>query len=265
MKKQLWLFGVLILILSSCSSDEKSSSEEMDSTLPKTISYIYPSPELGTNTKTTASYNGNKIVSLLREDSKTVFTYDGNVIVKQEIFDIDVVGKEVKNEEVTYIYESGKLKTRVIKEDFSAEYPDGYYIVKAVFTHTSNEAISYINYSVDKDTKEETKSSEGRLTYKEGNLIKEEQKVNSVIVTRVYEYDAKNNPLKNILGFNLLLNEIDGFGKNNILKTTRTSSEFDNTSVYLTKYIYNDNNYPTRHISFDGGGKDIEYEIEYTY
>jgi|GEM_PF-333025 len=265
MKRILCLFGALALIVSSCSNDDKSSAEELDSTLPKTISYIYPSPELGTNSKQTASYNGNEIVSLTNNDSKTVFTYDGNIIVKQEVFDVDESGKETKNEEVSYAYENGKLKTKVIREDFTAEYPDGNYIEKVVFTHTSNEIISYIDYSVNKDTKAETKNSEGTLTYKDGNLVKDEKKFNSLTETRVYEYDAKNNPLKNIVGFSMLLNEIDGFAKNNVVKTTKTSSEFPNAAVYLTTYIYNDNNYPTRHTSFDGGGQNIEFEIEYTY
>ncbi len=265
MKRILCLFGALALIVSSCSNDDKSSAEELDSTLPKTISYIYPSVELGTNNKQTASYNGNKIVSLTNNDSKTVFTYDGNIIVKQEVFDVDESGKETKNEEVSYAYENGKLKTKVIREDFTAEYPDGNYIEKVVFTHTSNEIISYIDYSVNKDTKAETKNSEGTLTYKDGNLVKDEKKFNSLTETRVYEYDAKNNPLKNIVGFSMLLNEIDGFAKNNVVKTTKTSSEFPNAAVYITTYIYNDNNYPTRHTSFDGGGQNIEFEIEYTY
>ncbi|SMO87445.1 hypothetical protein SAMN06265220_105102 [Flavobacterium nitrogenifigens] len=264
MKKQLWLFGVLALLLTACSSDEKSSSEEIDSTLPKNISYIYPSPELGTNSKTTASYNGNKIVSLLKDDSKTVFTYDGDVIVKQEEFDIEN-GKEIKNEEVSYSYENGKLKTRVFRERISAEYPDGYFIEKVVYTHNSNGTVSYINYTVDNVKKTESKDGEGTLTYKDGNLIKEEQKSGSSTATLVFEYDSKKNPLKNILGFNLLLNEIDGFGTNNIVKTTRTTTEFPNPSVYLTTYIYNEASYPTRHTSFDGGGKNIEYEIEYAY
>ncbi|MDQ6527639.1 hypothetical protein [Flavobacterium sp. LHD-85] len=265
MKKQLWLFGVLALILSSCSSEEKPSLEETDSTLPKTISYIYPSPELGTNAKTTASYNGNKVVSFLNDDSKTVFTYNGDVIVKQEIFDIDTSGKEIKNEEVSYSYENGKLKTRVFRESISAEYPDGYFIEKVVYTHNSNGTVSYIDYTVDNIKKTESKSGEGTLTYKDGNLIKAEEKSGSSTTTLAFEYDSKKNPLKNILGFNLLLNEVDGFGTNNIVKTTRATTEFPNPSVYLTTYIYNDASYPTRHTSFDGGGKNIEYEIEYTY
>ncbi|MNK42008.1 hypothetical protein D3C87_606860 [compost metagenome] len=264
MKIKLFFFSAFALLLSSCSSDEKSPSQETESTFPKTISYVYPSIYLGTNSKGTLTYDGNKILNIVREDSKTVFTYSGDVIIKQEEFSIEN-GKEIKNEEVSYSYENGKLKTRVFRESISAEYPDGYFIEKVVYTHNSNGTISYINYAVDNVKKTESKDGEGTLTYKDGNLIKTEEKSGSSITTLVFEYDSKKNPLKNILGFNLLLNEIDGFGINNIVKTTRTTTEFPNPSVYVTTYIYNDASYPTRHTSFDGGGKNIEYEIEYTY
>lgn len=263
--KKILFFSALALILASCSNDENSSSSEDTSVLPKTISYIYPNIYLGTNSKSTLAFNGNKIISSITPDSKTIFTYSGDLITKQEAFDIDQQGKETKDDEVVYTYESGKLKTRIFKENITTEYPDGQYIEKTVYTYSSNDLISYINYSVNKDTKVETKSSEGNLAYKDGNLVKEEQKVNSVTTTRVYEYDTKNNPLKNILGFNLLLNEISYIGKNNIVKTTRTSSENSNTAVYVTSYTYNVSGYPLRNTSFDGGGTSIEYEIEYTY
>ncbi len=264
--KKILFFSALALIFASCSSDDNSStSPEDNSTLPKTISYIYPNIQLGTNKKSTLTFNGNKIISSITPVSKTVYTYSGDLITKQEVFDIDQQGKETKDKEVVYAYENGKLKTRIFKEDITTEYPDGQYIEKTVYTHSTNELISYINYSVDKNTKVETKSREGNLTYKDGNLIKEVRKVNSVTTTRVYDYDIKNNPLKNITGFNLLLNEISDQGKNNIVKTTRTSSENSNTAVYLTTYTYNESNYPLKHTSFDGGGTAIEYEIEYTY
>lgn len=263
--KKILLFSALGLIFTSCSSDDNSPSIEDTSVLPKTISYIYPDVMLGTNSTSTLKFNGNKVVSSIEPGSKTIFTYTGDLITKQEVYDVDQQEKETKEKEVVYTYENGKLKTRIFKEDITTAYPDGQYIEKTVYTHNSAESISYINYLVDKNSKIETKDSEGTLTYKDGNLIKEQQKVTSVTRTRVYEYDAKNNPLKNILGFNALLNEISETGKNNIVKTTSTSTESANTSVYLTTYTYNESGYPLRQTSYDGGGKSIEYEIEYTY
>lgn len=47
------------------------------------------------------------------------------------------------------------------------------------------------------------------------------------------------------------------FETNNIVKTTRTTTEFSNPSVYLATYIYNDASYPTRHTLSNGGGGKI--------
>ncbi|WP_337968809.1 hypothetical protein [uncultured Flavobacterium sp.] len=264
MKNLLLLFSALTLLLTSCSNDDNNSSEDK-SILPKIISYTYPSADLGTNSKNTIAYNGNKIVSVIDEDSKTLFTYDGDLIIKQEQFRIDQQANQSKSREVLYTYENGKLKTRTYRTNISAEYPEGNYTQKTVYTHTSNNLISYIDYLVDGDPKVEIKLGEGTLTYEVGNLVKELQKVNSVITTRVYEYDKKNNPLKNILGYNLLLNEISELGKNNVIKTTVSRSDYPNSFVFLTTFTYNDKGYPIKHTSFDGGGKSIEYEIEYTY
>lgn len=265
MKNLLLLFSALTLMFTSCSSDDNDSSTEDTSILPKTISYIYPSVMLGTNSTSTITYSGNKIVSTVEEGSKTIFTYDGNLITKQVQFDVDSKGIETKDIEVLYTYENGKLKTRTMKEEFSTEFPDGQFIDKTIYTHTSQSLISYINYSVNVDTQLETKTSEGSLTYKDGNLVKEQQISGSLTSTRTYEYDTKNNPLKNVTGFDLLLNEISEFGKNNSTKTTSVSSGHPTPTDYLTTYTYNDKGYPLRHTSFDGGGKSIEYEIEYTY
>jgi len=261
MKKLLLLCSVLTLLFTSCSNDDNPSTENT-SILPKTISYTYPSIYLGTNSKSTLTYDGNKIVSSIAEGSKTIFTYNGNVIVKQEKFNVDAKGVETKDTEVFYTYENNKLKTRIMREEFSSQFPDGQFIDKIVYTYTSQNVISFVNYYVDPSTKKEVKSSEGNLTYKDGNLIKSEEVSDSSTAKRTYEYDIKNNPLKNILGFDLLLNEIGVFGKNNIIKTIAGTSQL---TEYLTTYIYNDKDYPTKQTSFTGDGKTIEYEIEYTY
>jgi len=268
MKNLLLLFSALTLVLTSCANDDNSSNNnnaaEGTSILPKTISYIYPSIYLGTNSKSTLSYDGNKMLSSIKDGSKTIFTYTGNVITKQQQFDVDSKGVETKDIEVVYTYENGKLKTRVTRESFTAKYPNGEYIGKTVYTHTSNDIISYINYSINPDTQLETKSSEGTLNYKEGNLVKDQFANGINVSTRIYEYDNKNNPLKNILGLDLLLKETE-CSTNNIVKITRTDSGLPDSHVYLSSYIYNDKDYPTKQTSFAGDGKSIEYEIEYTY
>ena len=261
MKKIFCFFGALIFVLTSCSGDENSSSED-NFILPKTISVTnQESPQ--DNKVSTITYDGNKIVSIISLGEKTVFTYDGNRIVKQEVFDIYLNGNKIKKTDVSYTYENGKLKTRLLRKGFTTKYPDGEYIYKTVYIHNSNVLISYIYYTVNQDTKAEIKSSEGTLTYKEGNLIKEEDIDGSLVYARSYEYDTKNNPLKNILGFDLLLNELP-YSINNISKITRTETELPNPVVYLKSLLYNDKDYLIKTTSFASNGS-IEYEEEFTY
>lgn len=262
MKKNLFLLTVFVVI-SACSSDDSSSDSTDNLVLPKTISMAYPDFP-SDNSKDVITYDGNKILKLVDEDSKTVYTYDGNLIVKQVKFDLDDKGNEVKDAEVSYSYENGKLKTKISAKEFSTEFPDGAFINKTVYTHVSNNQVLYVHYYVDPNTKNETKRSEGTLNYKDGNLVKEESVANDNKVTRTYEYDTKNNPLKNILSFNLLLKEANA-GINNILKITMISTEFSTPSVYVSDYLYNDKGYPTKQTSFTSSGKTVEYEMEYTY
>jgi len=263
MKKLLLLCVALVAVLTSCANDDSSENSfpEDSSILPKTISYTYPDISLGTNSKITLSYDGNKILTSVEDDTKTIFTYTGNVITRQEKFDVDSKGIETKDIEVNYTYENGKLKTRVTKN----KYPDGEYIGKTVYIHTSENLVSFTNYSVNSDTKIETKINDGSLTYENGNLIKYQSVNGNSVSTRFFEYDGKNNPCKNILGFNLLLLDGIDFSVNNILKINRVETEFPDPVIYLTTYVYNDKNYPIKHTSFAGDGKSIEYEIEYTY
>ena len=262
MKKILYFFSALILVLTSCSSDDSSSSQD-DSILPKTISYTYPDfPQ--DNSISTITYDGNKIVSIVKLGSKTVFTYDGNRIIKQEVFDVYFNGGQFKNTEVSYTYEKEKLKTKILRDGYSTEYPDGDYIYKTVYTHTSDVLVSFIAYRVNADTQAETKSNQGNLTYKGGNLVKQQLVAEGFTETMTFNYDSKNNPLKNVTGFNLLLDEVGDFGINNNVEATRTNTHYPNSVTYKSNYIYNNKNYPIKRTSLTSGGS-IELEIEYTY
>ncbi|WP_166920063.1 hypothetical protein [Flavobacterium poyangense] len=269
MRKILFLFGVFALLLSSCASDD-NLPDGNNLIFPKTVSYTYPEFP-GDNSKDKMTYNGNKIVTSIDEKSKIVYTYDGNRIIKQEKFKIDAQGNQSKSIEVLYTYENGKLKTRIMKEIFSSDYPQGQYMYKTVYAHETDAQISYVFSSVDVDTNVEKKRSTGILTYKDGNLIKRTQVGGAFgggsnsSESRSYEYDTKINPLKNILGFNLLLDEIGDFGKNNVIKTILERDGFPNPAIFLTNHIYNDKGYPIKSTSLTGNGKTIEYEIEYEY
>lgn len=81
-----------------------------------------------------------------------------------------------------------------------------------------------------------------------------------------YEYDAKNNPLKNVTGLSLLLN--DGAAVNNIVKETGISGSGANisTNVITYSYKYDANNYPIEQVkTYTSGNSVSTYTTQYVY
>lgn len=262
MKKALILIGIISLILPSCSNDENNSVKE-ELFLPKSISYTYQNhPE--ENYKSVMIYNENKIVSMNNGAVITRYTYDGNLITKLQRFSIDSQGKESKVRDVTYSYANGKLVKKIMVSNFSEEHPAGNFSVTTTYNHNTDGTISSIVYMPNSTDIDYT----GILTYQDKNLIKSVLTVISDpsygTEIDVYEYDIKNNPLKNILGFDLLLGEISFFGSNNVLKLTRTTKQ-SSEILYQPVYLYDQNSYPTKVSSNPSGLPTYERNEEYTY
>jgi hypothetical protein len=264
MKKNLYPFVVLILLLVSCSDSENASPTEQILFLPKTIKTTFPDfPQ--DNSTLILTYDGNKILNVVDETTKTKFIYNGNLITKQETYNLETQGIETIKKRIVYEYENGKLKSKITTSNFDNSHPNGDYIRKEVYTYKSDGIISYSQLDVSVQTNIETKRGDVNLTYKSGNLIKMEEINIDPNITKtvfVFEYDNKNNPLKNILGFNLILNE---YSINNVIKETLNGRFGSSEAVYNSTYIYNTNGYPTKTTSFTSDGKTPEYITEYTY
>ncbi len=81
--------------------------------------------------------------------------------------------------------------------------------------------------------------------------------------TKIYEYDNKNNFLKNVIGFD----KIYEYNKNNILKNGNISYLIENgvttpTTRYndIYEYNYNENNFPIEIRNIGGGSSQLFYE-----
>ncbi|MBF4516790.1 hypothetical protein IRZ71_10560 [Flavobacterium sp. ANB] len=234
MKKILCLLSIILLSFSSCTNDDKESSNLQEPIFVKETA-------VSINGKTYTqkmSYDGNRIQSITFQDgSKTNYIYTGDVITKVE--DVDAQGKLFSIREYKYV--NGKIYSCLSADyDFGPQYKN---LVK--YFHNEDGTVTYQKYNVNFITGEEEEEDpiSGKFFFKNGNIIKDEQYLNSVLESSLlYEYDTKNNNLKNILGYNLLLKLESTV--NNIIKTT---------SLYKTGYIgtvinvyeYNSNGYPT--------------------
>ena len=243
MKKLLYLFSASLLVLTSCSSDDSNSSEPTPILLKK-VSYV----SIGESYTVDFTYSGNKIVSNVNNyGEKTTFTYTGDLITK--IVDTDDKGNVDYTTEFTYT--NGKLTSALSLEDGDE------YKYKTKYVHNTDGSISFEEFKITVATGVEEEDGSGKYTYKDGNLVKKEKKsYNGYESSVTYEYDAKNHPFKNVLGFNLLLNDEESY-LNNIVKTTIS------TDIYTNTYKYNAEGFPTEQKHFYNGA--LDETTTYTY
>ena len=240
MKKLLYLFSASLLVLSSCSSDDDTTA----TVLLKKASYV----STGESFTTDFTYSGNKLVSWVDSfgDKKT-FTYTGDLITK--IVDTDDKGNVDYTTEFTYT--NGKLTSEI-----SLETGDDYKY-KTKYVHNTDGTISFEEFRVAVATgKEEEYGDIGKYTFKNGNLVKKEKSYYGTNSSETYEYDAKNNPFKNVVGFNLFVDDEEGAYVNNIVKRTYSDSNSTDTYTNTYEYKYNAEGFPTEQKDFYNGASD---------
>ena len=223
------IFFTLLLIhtLVSCSTDSESITEtqQTNSIVVKKIIKTYGTNEVDI---LTYKYDGNKIVSETWDGGLiTYYTYTGDVITKIETKGADNITKS----SFDYIYLNGKVVKEIEKNNWETD--------SRTFTYNANGTVSYAR------TRTSGESTTGLLTFENGNLVKNEEFYGGQYPstsTYIFGYDTKNNPFKNVLGFNLLFdtNE-DMYSKNNM---TQDGSGGGNTKDYYT-FKYDANGYPT--------------------
>ena len=230
MKKLLYLFTAILLVFTSCSKDDNDSSDSTLSILPKKIITINSNGDSSTEN---IIYNGNKIVSITGENYIIKYSYIGDFITKIEKFDKN----GALDFTTQYSYTNGKLTGSTAKETGAASYS------KVKFVHNEDGTVSYEDFRINSTTNAEDDGGYiGKFTFKDGNLIKNDYSYYGAEKLITYEYDTKNNPLKNIKGFNLLLNiESPKSYVNNMIGILDLSGSV--TAAYT--YKYDANNYPT--------------------
>jgi hypothetical protein len=245
MKKIILCFSLVAMSLASCSSDSESTNESND-VLVKKIAFNAVTDEYSEVVQYT--YNGNKLIKGVYDDgSEEIYTYDGNLITEIKIVeDGDVTYSE------TFSYDSNdRLIAYVSQEVGFTESETFVYNSDGTVTSTigTGGAANIRTLYFDNDELVKIVDASGR--------------------TYDYTYDAKNNPFRNVTGFDKIAYVIHGdhefFGrKQNILTIHETTENVD----YMTNTMtYNADNYPLTATSvamfeFDGLNTAT---IQYTY
>ena len=272
MKKLLYLFSTGLLVFTSCTNDYDASCFRKDDgnpiksdtisppktdTIPvvivepvllKKLVHTYPN---GLTQTIELSYEGNKIVSDKDESNLTFYTYTGDVITKIEKADLS--GTYITKE---YFYANGKLDY-ILSKEFG-----NYYKTKYAY-NADGSIISYSRINSDSSGNDgDNTPVSGKYTFSEGKLIRHQINNGSNEAVTTFEYDSKNNPRLNILGFDLLIDMNQLFAFNNVVKKVVTSKNPTATTTVETTYSYeyDANGYPVKMIQTTTSGDTITTE-----
>ena len=248
MKKIGLAFSALLLILSSCSSSD-SSSPSSGTLLDKVIETY----DDGTVETFNYIYNGNKIVRITTDfGQETVYTYAGDLIVKEEAYFDDML-----EDETTFEYNASQKLIKSTRTNTSEVEVDN-------FTYNSNNTVSFITTSngVIKTT--------GTIYFNGDQPFKKEMVVEPGTIFEIDQieestFDSKVNPLANVIGFSKINIATPNFREgydgisNNVLVFKR-----DNVVRGSSTYTYNSNNMPASEV-YDDEQDEFDSSLQYIY
>jgi hypothetical protein len=216
MQKIFLLLSITFLILQSCSSGGSSDSSNQTILLKKIVV---------SGQSINFTYQGNKLSRIVYPQgdySYYLITYTGDQITRIEGFDNN---NQPKNHDI-FIYSNNILiQQKVYSSTATLEKTYNY-------TYNSNNSI----------TKSDVNSNFIYYLDNYGNIKKcKKYYNNSLQSTDDYSYDEKNNPFKNVIGFNPLI-----FGPNLVLWSMSTNNVINQTgsTIFSNNFQYNSQSYP---------------------
>jgi hypothetical protein len=241
--KKLFLFVLASLLsLNSCSNIESKQSAKNE-ILPKKI--ITTSGTGSIISSTDITYDGNKIIGTKSSSGEyQIYKYTGTFLTRIESYDAS--GKLVLED--NYTYANGKLDKNVFIDNGSTP-------IETTYTYNQDGTISFVESRL-----QGSFLTNGKFFLTNGNITSIETSNTNYTGTYTFEYDSKNSPTKNFLGYNLLLpgNNYEILqSKNNLLKYV----EKGNTETF--SYVYNSDGYPTERKIYHNGN--LESIVQYIY
>ena len=250
--KKLFLALLALFLISCSSSDSSSNSVTTDSVLiKKTIQTTTGSTENPIINNFT--YNGNKLNTITSNEGMIQkFFYTGDLITRLEWY-VDNSGIAIV---FVYTYnDNGKLTNMTRTDNLVSQ------AFRIAYTHNADGTITLNQYSrIDNSPEEFDGLSKYFMTSTNEIERKEDYNAAKTLVTNTttFIYDAKNNPFKNILGWNKLLLESGGF-------YTNVTSIVDINGTQTSSYQYNDHDFPILGTQSFSGNPTASIVKEYIY
>ena len=233
------IYFVCLGLFMGCNSDNDPPSSVLNEDV--LVKRIVHSSEESPNDTTYYNYTGKKITSITysSSDNTRLFTYTGDLITKIQTYR-NFTSALVQDETLTYD-SRGRLSVHLQTRDTEPGF-----LTRTVFTYNSNNTVtsvmtnesafqpSYIN------NKRVFRLSNGEV--RNVDNISYTHNLPGYSYTQTYQYDSKNNPFRNIIGFEKLnlLNDYILTGNTRNVLSIRFSNETPNPNV---PSVVRDNSY----------------------
>lgn len=246
MKKIIGLFAFVALLLTSCSSSDSAATSESDVLVKRTIRTYSGG---GSVTTVDHTYSGKKAVKSTNSNGNyELYTYTGDLITQVKNYNASDVHVETE----TFTYDSDKKLESYVRVNVV-----GNTGIKQTYVYNTNGTVSTTTYSGNA-TSQTTQTETGTIVISGGEVVVQ---TSSGGAMHTYTYDTKNNPFKNITGFDKIM-VIGGVATGGVQHNILTDND-DAGYVYNFAYTYNAANFPTSATKSEGGSS--IYTTEYIY
>jgi len=251
MKKLIYLLGFSVAVLTSCSSSDDSSTTNEDDVLVKRTIRTYASD--GAVVTVNHTYNGKKAV---RSENSAgyyeTYTYTGDLITQIKNYDQNDVLLQTE----TFTYNSNNQLITYVRAEIQDNIGS-----KEVYEYNNDGTVSVSSYS-GSATSQTTLSDTGIIAISGGEVVFTQMQMG---YRHTYTYDTKNNPFKNITGFDKIMfieGESTGGMQHNILTDTRIGLD---TYVTTSVYTYNVMNFPISVVETEDNDTSSAITIQFFY
>ena len=237
MKKLIYLFSAIVLIFTSCSSDDIPLSAPQT---PILVTKITTTNQWGTHEQM-FEYNGNKIVKkTISDEGYEMYFYTDDLITKIERFD----DNSVHTSDDVFEYNSAGNLIVFNRISYLTTIPN---VTKQDYIYNSDNTISWDEYYGDLSAQNSYIYS-GKYYLNANNEVEKLDlylsggDVDESLIT----HDSYNSPFKNILGYNKLFPKHYASGStNNVLSFLGYYNDDLYYGSNFSQYAYNSSNFPT--------------------
>lgn len=253
------IFSVIILTMTSCTSDDNSGSSVV---LLKKLT----STSFGTNAQYGFTYNGTKLTKVsfsvnnqLNGNWYDKYRYTGDLITEIKRYNSS---NQITTSTV-FTYNASNQLTQVVKLNL-----DNNYGFKTVYQYNIDGSVVATGYYGDLVAQNTLSVTSEKYYFQNGEIVsKEHYSSNTLQFSNAYSYDVSNNPLKNVTGikaikiYDFMADGLFGIEHNVIQQTAYDASgNIDNTVSFEGNY--NQDSYPTAIYSVNTQ-ESLAYNFEY--